>query len=111
MFSWTGFQAAEARSSLKEALLQLVSRVDACTADSTVPNLVESCIKYLVKFTDAIVDVEVAGHHLLLMEALHKLSGKSVTAAHVAKVSEEYLKKDLTRIGIPLKRLKRAKMS
>jgi len=66
------------------------------TADSTVPRLVESCIKYLNKFTDAIVDIEVAGHHLLLMEALHKLSGKSATARYLAKVSEEYLKRDWT---------------
>jgi len=95
LFTWTGFQAAESRGSLKQALFQLVSRVEAdCTADSTVPRLVESCIKYLVKFSEAIMDVEVAGHHLMLMEALHKLSGKPVTAAQLAKVSEEYLRKE-----------------
>ena len=94
-FAWNGFQAPNMAQLLTTCLASLVERIAVVDVDTDdLKNLAERTVTYLLTFTDKILDSQVAGSHIALLDALARLvpHSKSVRRG-VAETALTYCKR------------------
>ena len=96
LFSWNGFQSTGMAGVLLSCLRELVQRVDLEVAGSaSLSTLTERTVKYVLSFTENILNCEVAASHLCLLDSLGRLADSSrLNRKAVADTAASYTKRN-----------------